>query len=1614
MRKMRLQRFWCLLLSFSLLLSVLAGCGSEDAASTTAPAAKEQIDYTVQVKNPGGVALPSVGIYVYEDATKAELVWYAQTDASGKITFTAPAGDGYILVLEGVPTGYDYAQQYPITGALTEIVLEAGKLSEEDMDKVVYALGDMMMDFTVEDAEKDTYTLSKLLEQKKALVLNFWYVECDPCKAEFPFLQEAYEQYKEEIALLAMNPVNTQEQVAKFKADMELTFPMMACDPKWQQMMNITSYPTTVVIDRFGNIVLIHKGGVDSAKTFADAFAYFTADDYTQKLIKDIHELEQESPEGTKENPISIGGVTEFEVTVEPGKTVYVDIYKVKNTYLQIADKDAGVIYEEKTYTAQGGSVGLVVNAPDNYTPARLAFTNSGSAKKTFRVTLTPLKGTINNPYAMSLGEFDAKVSAGNDQGVYYSYVVKEDGELTLKCLNATAGVKYSYVLYNLDSYVQRTLDEEGTKGDDGVPVLTIQGKKGQTIQVIISTLPDDSNSYPAASFRFLAEFAAGEVEETEDVEKIAYTVTVKDGEGNPIPNVSMVLTKVTAEGEEPSEPVTVATNAEGIMTTELPKGSYSGSFTVPEGYDPVEDTTFSLTEEKPEHSITLKKTVIVFCDYVVTVLDAAGAPIAGVKLMLGDTVATTDAEGKVSFHLEEGSYTVQLHTLPEDYTAQQETYAFAEGSVQLQIRLDSKPGTAGNPWEISTYPADIAAIAAGKEQHFLLSGAADRVLQIRNDGAYVRYNGTTYTPVDGLVSVMLGNEAQAALVIGNSADDSRAFTLRLGYPQGAAENPIVLTQLGQFRVSLKQNRTNGCFYTWTATEEGSVHFRTADTRVEILATANGVTAKLSESPDGWASLDVKPGDTVTVQILGKNGALDAELTAEGQFRLPPNSAEHPDVLVDISRFEVMLEDGDTDGHFFVWTPENGGVASFKLEDGAGDIILTMEGSETVVKLSDGMTDANGDPVAAITVARGKQVAIQVTSTVQPAQLTVTGSLTQDPNSAENPTVLSAVTQIRTDLVAGDTNGHYYIYAVPYSGTLAMRIADTTAGTRGALTAWINGGTPVNAVDNQLQLEVKAGDSLLLCVSAVPVAGEYPASRILVESSFAHKLGSSFNPQVITDISSLTAYPEAGDAQGYHLQWTATETGNLTFYIAQAQLNGTAVTGDLAEKIDIALTVNGEAKGKLSDNETKDSEGNRILSLAVQKDDVIGIRVFTRDAAHPEAVVTVKNRREAAYSVTVTDMLGKAQTGVAVIIRDGAGKAVYSASTDTNGRVAFRANAGSYTVELAFEGKTYYYDKAAAVLTQERAALTIRLAEYMDTSATYEDLWALNGAVTYVLPTGSTYVEIGDGKPYYSAEEGGNCLFIFHPEVGGTYKFTVSDPRVEISYRNSPFFVFEVATSRDSEDNAFTYSVGNSTAGFIDMVIGLKVTEGVDGVVVNITRIGEPNFSWEEVENNEDWKQGFTHKTPCATPGGALTYLDINANSGTYDLYYNAETGFYQLSEDGPVIYVDLNSSRYNISLYKIIHGDGFAGGAPIRKYFYDENGTFVKREDYTATLEEYFDCVGLDLPTETGYHPLTKDLKYILQNGGEGWWNSSSPNQIEDLVAANPEYVWMFLCGYR
>lgn len=270
-----------LMVTLILCLGMLAGCSSD--SKTT---------YTIKVMSEGEKSLSDIKVYVYKDNTQKNLVWAAETDEEGKISFEAEQSDSYVAVLQEVPEEYQAEDVYQIKEKQTEIKLESVLVDGSDLTNVTYELGDAIYDFSVTAVDGTEYKLSELLKEKKAVVLNFWYINCAPCKMEFLYLQEAYTQYKDDIEVIAINPVDgTNDSIATFAQDNGLTFPMAVGEPEWETCMELTAYPTTVVIDRYGTIGMIHKGMVTETEAFTKVFEFFTSDDYEQTTIKNIEDI---------------------------------------------------------------------------------------------------------------------------------------------------------------------------------------------------------------------------------------------------------------------------------------------------------------------------------------------------------------------------------------------------------------------------------------------------------------------------------------------------------------------------------------------------------------------------------------------------------------------------------------------------------------------------------------------------------------------------------------------------------------------------------------------------------------------------------------------------------------------------------------------------------------------------------------------------------------------------------------------------------------------------------------------------------------------------------------------------------------------------------------------------------------------------------------------------------------------------------------------------------------------------------------------------------------------------------------------------------------------------
>ena len=281
-------------MAFAMTLA-MAGCAEDDPILTEPTITP--VEYVVTVENKGGTPLAKCSVEVGGVVDKTTTFFKGMTNAEGQVTFTALPGE-YAAIVSRAPDGYAIAESYKLTGESTTIVLEPGVMTEEDFDSVKYSLGDAVLDFSITAADGTSYVLSELLQQKKAVVLNFWYLNCGPCKMEFPYLQEAYDQLGDEIEVLALNPYDgDDEQVAAFKADNGYTFPMLKCDARWADVMKVDMYPTTFIIDRFGNVCMIHRGMITDTQSFLDMFGYFVSDAYEQTFVKSQSQLSTYDPQ---------------------------------------------------------------------------------------------------------------------------------------------------------------------------------------------------------------------------------------------------------------------------------------------------------------------------------------------------------------------------------------------------------------------------------------------------------------------------------------------------------------------------------------------------------------------------------------------------------------------------------------------------------------------------------------------------------------------------------------------------------------------------------------------------------------------------------------------------------------------------------------------------------------------------------------------------------------------------------------------------------------------------------------------------------------------------------------------------------------------------------------------------------------------------------------------------------------------------------------------------------------------------------------------------------------------------------------------------------------------
>ena len=113
------------------------------------------------------------------------------------------------------------------------------------------------------DQKGKKVTLEEL--KGKVVFINFWATWCGPCIAEMPSIQKLYDQFKDndEVAFVILEAEGNKEKAAKFMAKKKLNLPVYYPASGFPAEFFRGSLPTTVILDKEGNIAHITEGMAD-------------------------------------------------------------------------------------------------------------------------------------------------------------------------------------------------------------------------------------------------------------------------------------------------------------------------------------------------------------------------------------------------------------------------------------------------------------------------------------------------------------------------------------------------------------------------------------------------------------------------------------------------------------------------------------------------------------------------------------------------------------------------------------------------------------------------------------------------------------------------------------------------------------------------------------------------------------------------------------------------------------------------------------------------------------------------------------------------------------------------------------------------------------------------------------------------------------------------------------------------------------------------------------------------------------------------------------------------------------------------------------------------------
>ncbi len=387
-------------------------------------------------------------------------------------------------------------------------------------------------------------------------------------------------------------------------------------------------------------------------------------------------------------------------------------------------------------------------------------------------------------------------------------------------------------------------------------------------------------------------------------------------------------------------------------------------------------------------------------------------------------------------------------------------------------------------------------------------------------------------------------------------------------------------------------------------------------------------------------------------------------------------------------------------------------------------------------------------------------------------------------------------------------------------------------------------------------------------------------------------------------------------------------------------------------------------------------------------------------------------------TVSLSDPMGNPMSNIIFKVQQD-GEDVVMKMIGESGTAQLSLPAGEYTVVLESpDGARLYYDTDPLTVAPNTPDTEHSLTVWRGAS----DTWTFHAPS--LMSTGGEYVEltaplVGEGSTYIEFSENDYTYVVFNPTRAGVFEFTVP-AGVEVAYHGMPILVYDAPRVNADENGVVSLPVEATSLGgdgISQMVFRLTPTDAYTdgGAPFTVTRTGdiiktpEEQASWVTYQADSDMLAALatfadpTEGDQWATlTEGTLTNLDLSDPNLAVVL---GEDGYYHLgTADGPMVFVRITSdSPYIEDFAKMCETDH------LRAFFYDENGTFLRKEGYNSFINAYAEVVNAD-----GVVPLNEELAYVIQNVGRhmGWWNFDLGTDIFEDKVYPTSVAWLFACA--